>query len=757
MNNNPRITLYRADTTGNAQNCLYRHEVHAETEQQLSDALRFDHVFVKFEGNRRRNGNFLYADLLVLDCDNDHSDRRADWVSPEDLAEFLPDVSFVTYSSRHDNLPKGSRCARPRFHAIFPIGRIEDASVYAGLKQQTADLLPFFDRNALDAGRFFFGVEKAKVCFHEGSKLLTEWLEDERSDCPPADAIPEGQRNRTLYRFAVKTLKHLGNAETAASAFWEEAKKCSPPLGEEELGRIWGSACKFYQVIRSRPDYIPPEDYHSASEPKWAEPIALTQPDLETFPVDALPKTIADIVEAAAESLQVSPDMPAVCALGALSVCVQKKYAVRIHDDWVEPVNLYLLVVAKPSERKSPCLKLMTDPIDRFEAEWNREHAAEIEASRREKNALIRRVNTLEKKYADGKAEREELEKAVREEQRYTASEPLRLFLDDVTPEKLAAQMAANGGVCAIKSTEGGIFEILAGRYSGDANFDVALKAYSADTIRVDRATKPCITIDKPALTLLLMVQPDVLSGIMSNQAFRGRGLTARILYSIPKSLVGTRDINPKPVPPELKQNYEDLLYRLLCIEQGQTEEILLSPGAEHLRQCFAREVEKALLKEYADMEDWAGKIVGTTMRIAALLCIAEAGPEDLVESWELLPHYEITQLQMAKAITIAAYFIDHAKAAYYAMSDESLLGQGRRVLEAVKEKKLTVITRRDIMQMCRFLRKAEATQKVIDLLEDYGYLVIKNADERPKIGRPGNPLYYVNPLIYTKKLPGAA
>ena len=76
-----------------------------------------------------------------------------------------------------------------------------------------------------------------------------------------------------------------------------------------------------------------PEDYHSASEPKWAEPIALTQPDLETFPVDALPKTIADIVEAAAESLQVSPDMPAVCALGALSVCIQKKYAVRIHDD----------------------------------------------------------------------------------------------------------------------------------------------------------------------------------------------------------------------------------------------------------------------------------------------------------------------------------------------------------------------------------------------------------------------------------------
>ena len=109
MKTNINLTLYRADTTGDAQNCVYRHEVHAENAAQLREALRYDHVFAKFLDNRRSNGNFEYAEFLVLDCDNDLSDRRDDWIWPEDLENMLPDVSFVTYSSRHNNTAKKNK------------------------------------------------------------------------------------------------------------------------------------------------------------------------------------------------------------------------------------------------------------------------------------------------------------------------------------------------------------------------------------------------------------------------------------------------------------------------------------------------------------------------------------------------------------------------------------------------------------------------------------------------------------------------
>ncbi|MBO5555679.1 MAG: DUF3987 domain-containing protein [Oscillospiraceae bacterium] len=765
------ITFYRANTSGNPQNCFYPHEVQAETEQQLAEALRYDHVFVKFEGNRRRNENFLYADLMALDCDNDHSENPEDWIRPEDLDSMLAEVAYFTCSSRHDGIPKENSTARPRFHVVFPIERVSDAQEYVALKKKTADLLPFFDRNALDAGRFFFGMENAQVLFHDGEKLLTQWLKEEEADQPPEETrspIREGERNRTLHRFAVKALKRFGEGEESLNLFRQESTACEPPLPEEELIRIWKSACKFYRVILSQPGYVPPEEYSpSSASPApsgivcrlhWEEPLPLQGPELPPFPVDALPPTLADYVSAVAESLQIPPDMAAVGALGALSTSLQKKFAVHVNSDWAEPINLYLLVIADPSERKSPCIKQMIYPIQAFEQKWNDEHALEIESSKKMKRAYIRRVESLEKKVAEGKAKEEELKEAVKLEQSFHPKEKLRLFLDDVTPEKLTSTMAANDGVCSIMSAEGGIFETFAGRYSGSANFDVALKAFSGDPIRVDRMNRDSETIENPALTLLLMAQPSVLSGIMGNRDFRGKGLTARILYSVPKSLVGARRADPPTVPWEIREEYEELICSLLTMKPvifGETELIWLSEGAEELRLRYTESIEKGLLEEYADLKDWAGKIVGTTIRIAGLLCLAESGPEGRVskDEWTEMYHYEITEDQFSRAVRIAAYFIEHAKAVYSRISAEAILGFCRRAVEAIRRRNMRELNLRELQRACTFLKDAAEVQAVLDKLEECGYLIIRDQDQRNRPGRPGNPVYAVNPVVFGEKL----
>lgn len=43
---------------------------------------------------------------------------------------------------------------------------------------------------------------------------------------------------------------------------------------------------------------------------------------------------------------------------------------------------------------------------------------------------------------------------------------PLRLIADDVTPEALTSLLSENKGILTIISTEGGLFDTLAGRYS---------------------------------------------------------------------------------------------------------------------------------------------------------------------------------------------------------------------------------------------------------------------------------------------------
>lgn len=133
-----------------------------------------------------------------------------------------------------------------------------------------------------------------------------------------------------------------------------------------------------------------------------------------------------------------------------------------------------------------------------------------------------------------GKATEEEVRAKAAEISKYEPIKPLRLFVDDVTSEKLTSVLAENKGCAAVVSAEGGIFDIISGLYSRNVNIDVFLKGHSGDTIRVDRIGRASESIIHPALTMVLAVQPEVLNGLMSNNTFRGRGLTARFLYSMP-------------------------------------------------------------------------------------------------------------------------------------------------------------------------------------------------------------------------------
>ena len=152
----------------------------------------------------------------------------------------------------------------------------------------------------------------------------------------------------------------------------------------------------------------------------------------------------------------------------------------------------------------------------------------------------------------------------MKELSEYREKKPLKLYADDITTEKLVSLMAENGGRTAIISTEGGIFDMLAGIYTKHVNFDVILKGYSGDPIRVDRIGRSSENIMDPALTMFLMVQPNVLSGLMQNRTFRGRGLTARFLYSMPASFVGRRRYRTEPISNEVYKRYEERIRNIL-------------------------------------------------------------------------------------------------------------------------------------------------------------------------------------------------
>ncbi len=268
------FTLYSSDLIGNPSNCSYPHKNVIINADSLKTAVCHDYVCAEYKNHYRNGDNFISADCLPVDCDNDHSENPKDWVTPKNVMDAFPGVSFAVHYSRFHKREKSGKPARPKFHVLFPIDRVTDASLYSDMKKLVNSIFPYFDTKALDAARFFFGTADSNVELYPGRMNLTEFLNGEDFDknlsggYEKDSVIPEGSRNATMSRFAGIVIKKYGDTDTAYQSFLEEAAKCNPPLEVGELNTIWHSAQRFYSKISKENGYVSPEVYNDENSYK---------------------------------------------------------------------------------------------------------------------------------------------------------------------------------------------------------------------------------------------------------------------------------------------------------------------------------------------------------------------------------------------------------------------------------------------------------------------------------------------------------
>lgn len=478
-------------------------------------------------------------------------------------------------------------------------------------------------------------------------------------------------------------------------------------------------------------------------EPEWNLPIPFDEIRLPSFPVKCLPPPLCEWVKAVAKNTETPVDMAAVCALAALSCALQGKFKVHPKSGYDEPLNLYILLIANSGERKSLIVKLMTRPIYEYEDKENRRRQGMIEAEQAKLSSWKKQIDTLER---EGKADKAAELRAKHRELERTHIRPLRLIADDVTSEALTSLLAENKGLMTIISTEGGLFDTLAGRYSNSVSIDPLLKAYSGDRIQVDRKGRESEIIRDPALTMLLTVQDNVLAGLMGNEVFRGRGLTSRYLYCRPKSKMGHRHFDTPDLPHEVEAKYKQLMSALLEIpvpENALPQEICLSPEAYHHIETFFDWLEPQLVDNLEHMEGWGAKFVGNTLRIAGLLHCAQ--------HTNSAAKIAISPDTAESAIKIGKYFLQHALCAYSLMGTDKALQGAKHILKKLQAQDKRELTKYQIHRLCRgeFPRVEDATP-AIELLVEHGYLR-ERTYSAPTGGRPRAKGYLLNPTYFDK------
>lgn len=477
---------------------------------------------------------------------------------------------------------------------------------------------------------------------------------------------------------------------------------------------------------------------------------------LPPFPLEVLPTELADWAQATATATQTPVDLPALLSLAVLSAVVAKRYEVQVRSGWVEPLNLYVTVAAPPGDRKSPVFRAAMRPVLSFERDVAAELAPEIAkaTTRRDiKDRAHKKAIDQAAKTGDG-LHAHEAEELGAELAGIRLPVVPRHFADDVTPEKLASLMAEQGGRMGLLSSEGGIFETMAGRYSdGVVNLDLMLKAYSGDHFRADRVRREPVVIQAPALTVGLTVQPDVIQGLAARKELRGRGLLGRFLYALPQSLVGRRDVNPPPVPLAVASAYEALVQRLLAgdpkrDEYGEIEPVRLHLGPEAQAQLndFMTALESRLGPgcDLEPVRDWATKLAGALVRIAGLLHLASGNVGIMV----------IPVLNRGLLSLLSLYLTEHARAAFALMgADESTAG-AQKILNWCEKRELQAFTKRDAWQGCKgSFDKADDLDKPLEKLVEHGY--IRPAPQPDRTGVPGrrpSPLYLLSPRRHNSR-----
>ncbi|GAA2302141.1 hypothetical protein GCM10010149_59340 [Nonomuraea roseoviolacea subsp. roseoviolacea] len=487
----------------------------------------------------------------------------------------------------------------------------------------------------------------------------------------------------------------------------------------------------------------------------WPEPTPLSATgDLPTFPLWALPGWLSDYCAALAEATQTPPDLSGCLALAVLAVAVAGHVWVRA-PTWTEPTNLFIAVVLPPGSRKSEVFAQMTAPIRAAESQLaERAQPAIVEAQLARRLAEAEAEKTAKAaaaadplKHADALAEASTAALAL--ERISVPAEPV-LFTADTTVEKLASRLAEQGGRFAVLAPEGKIFSILAGRYSKTPDLQVFLSGHAGEEMRIDRIGRASERIDAATLTLGVCVQPGVLARLGETPEFREQGLLGRVLYALPASLLGYRKENPVPIPSPVQQTYTahmtTLLLSLHSLDHGTADQerprhaLTFTPDAQEAITRLLADTEPRFRPggDLHHMTDWGGKLVGATVRIAALLHLSA----HLKDGWGR----PITADTFAAACQIGDYFTHHAQAAYEAIGADPAVADARALLEWAHRTATSRFTARDVLSSLRRFKTLADLEPALRLLGSHGWLRRLSTAAPTGRGRPAAAIYELHP-----------
>lgn len=483
----------------------------------------------------------------------------------------------------------------------------------------------------------------------------------------------------------------------------------------------------------------------------WPEPMIPAGIDVPPLAASLLPGWVGDMAESVSAACQTPPAAAVMVVLAVLSTCCQRRFAVApLGNRYIEPLSLWTLSALPSGSRKSAVMAPIVAPLIYWEKLTRDRMRSKIAQTAAERAVVEKRIEDLKKKA--GRAESAEDKKviaaAIQAEMEAMPAEVLarRLVAGDITAERAQQFLVEHGEQLGILSDEPGILGVMAGLYSGGAaNIDVFLQGHAGSPLRVDRGGRQA-HVDRPAVSMGLMIQPGILQDSGRNKRFRDSGLLARFLYAVPRSNVGDRDVrNYIDIPDEIADRWEAGVFKLLdgCLEPVTAPKILtFDPAARELWLDFGAEIERqhGAGNPLESITEWTSKLPGAVARIAGLLHLALHGPG--VDVIGLDP--------VERATELGRLLIPHALAAFGLMGVTRQEEDSHALLRWIRSGRRLTFTGREAQRAmrARFPRK-EKLDEIIAVMEDWQVIIGAKRESTGATGGRPTQTYIVNRRIF--------
>ncbi len=385
-------------------------------------------------------------------------------------------------------------------------------------------------------------------------------------------------------------------------------------------------------------------------------------------------------------------------------------------------------------------------PIREFEERAITEWRAETQPSLRANTDMLQAQLTKLKKAAAvcmDKEERKQIHQQVATlhgelEELEAQMQPPVLIVEDVTTEVLVVLLSKRGETLAsISSDAGSIINNLLGRYAKDRTDEaIYLKTWTGEPYRVHRIGRQSVTLKRPCMTALWLVQPDKIDTLLTTDAFMEGGL-------VPRLLVCHTGCQPKPIvetsigiPALVEENWRLTAWALLESFRFAKEPWLLEPTPEAsaiFRDHYNSFVSRWHSGELRDISSFAARWTEQAWRIAVCLHAGTNG--------EQCVKVRMDEIIARNAVAIADWFAGEQLRILAGRRTAGLRNVKDRVFELAANRPLGI--RASDVYRGRITRDAETAHRLLQQMEANG--VLKGRDEKRDTGGHVTRIYTLN------------